>query len=114
MLFIVTDGVVDEVNSSTCTQALTGTRCQEPITPSLCTSIKNRGIRIAVLYTTYLPVPANSWYAQWIAPFQSKIPTQLQSCASPGLFYQAAIGADLGAALSNLFQAVTQTARLTN
>jgi hypothetical protein len=114
VLFIVTDGVVDEVNSSTCTQALTGTRCQEPVTPSLCTAIKKRGIRIAVLYTTYLPVPANSWYAQWIAPFQSKIPTQLQSCASPGLFYQAAIGADLGVALSNLFQAVTQTARLTN
>jgi Flp pilus assembly protein TadG len=114
VLFIVTDGVVDEVNSSTCTQSLTGSRCQEPITPSLCTAIKNRGVRIAVLYTTYLPVPTNSWYASWIAPFQSTIPTQLQSCASTGLFYQAAIGEDLGAALSNLFEAVTQTAHLTN
>ena len=114
VLFIVTDGVVDEVNSSTCTQSLTGSRCQEPITPSLCTAIKNRGIRIAVLYTTYLPVPTNSWYASWIAPFQSKISTQLQSCATTGLFYQAAIGEDLGAALSNLFESVTQTARLTN
>ena len=113
VLFIVTDGVVDEVNSSTCTQALTGTRCQEPITPSLCTAIKNRGIRIAVLYTTYLPVPSNSWYEDWIAPFQPSISTQLQSCASTGLFYQAAIGEDLGAALSNLFEAVTQTAHLT-
>ena len=113
VLFIVTDGVVDEVNSSTCTQALTGSRCQEPITPSLCTAIKNRGIRIAVLYTTYLPVPSNSWYEDWIAPFQPSISTQLQSCASTGLFYQAAIGEDLGAALSNLFEAVTQTAHLT-
>jgi len=113
VLFIVTDGVVDEVNSSTCTQSLTGSRCQEPITPSLCTAIKNRGIRIAVLYTTYLPVPSNSWYEDWIAPFQPSISTQLQSCASTGLFYQAAIGEDLGAALSNLFEAVTQTAHLT-
>jgi Flp pilus assembly protein TadG len=113
VLFIVTDGVVDEVNSSTCTQTLTGSRCQEPITPSLCTAIKNRGIRIAVLYTTYLPVPTNSWYASWIAPFQPTISTQLQTCASTGLFYQAAIGEDLGAALSNLFEAVTQTAHLT-
>jgi Flp pilus assembly protein TadG len=114
VLFIVTDGVVDEVNSSTCTQSLTGSRCQEPMTPSLCTAIKNRGIRIAVLYTTYLPVPSNSWYASWIAPFQPTVSTQLQSCASTGLFYQAAIGEDLGAALSNLFEAVTQTAHLTN
>ena len=115
VLFIVTDGVVDEVNSSTCTQALTGSRCQEPITPSLCTAIKNRGIRIAVLYTTYLPVPTNSWYASWIAPFQPQISTQLQSCASSSnLFYQAAIGEDLGAALSTLFNTVTNSAHLTN
>jgi hypothetical protein len=58
-------------------------------------------------------VPNNSWYASWIAPFQPSVSTQLQSCASPGLFYQAAIGEDLGAALSNLFEAVTQTAHLT-
>ena len=49
----------------------------------------------------------------WIAPFQPTISTQLQTCASTGLFYQAAIGEDLGAALSNLFEAVTQTAHLT-
>jgi hypothetical protein len=113
VLFIVTDGVVDEVNSSSCTEPLTGSRCQEPITPALCTAIKNRGIRIAVLYTTYLAIPSNSWYQDWIAPFQPNISTQLQSCASTGLFYQAAIGEDLGAALSNLFEAVTQTAHLT-
>ncbi len=47
--FLVTDGTVDEGNSSTCTQLLTVTRCQEPITPSLCTTIKNQGICIAVL-----------------------------------------------------------------
>ena len=113
VLFIVTDGVVDEVNSSTCTQPLTGTRCQEPLTPALCTAIKNRGIRIAVLYTSYLPIPSNTWYEDWIAPFQPTISTEAQSCASAGLFYQAAIGEDLGAALSNLFEAVTQTAHLT-
>jgi Flp pilus assembly protein TadG len=113
VLFIVTDGVVDEVNSSTCTQTLTGSRCQEPITPSLCTAIKNRNIRIAVLYTTYLPVPSNSWYASWIAPFQTQISPQLQACASPGLFYQAAIGDDLGQALTSLFNKARNPARLT-
>ena len=114
VLFIVTDGVVDEVNSSTCTQTLTGSRCQEPITPSLCTAIKNRNIRIAVLYTTYLPVPSNSWYASWIAPFQSNISTQLQACASPNLYYEATIGTDLGQALTTLFNKARNPARLTN
>jgi hypothetical protein len=120
VLFIVTDGVVDEINSSTCTQSLTGSRCQEPITPSLCTAIKSRlaaskpNIRIAVLYTTYLPVPADPWYASWVAPFQSTISAQLQACASPNLFYEATIGEDLGQALSTLFHKAANPAHLTN
>jgi Flp pilus assembly protein TadG len=117
VLFIVTDGVVDEVNSSTCTQSLSGSRCQEPITKSLCDAIKNRStppIRIAVLYTTYLAVTNDGWYNQWVKPFQSKIATQLQACASPGLYYEATIGQDLGQALTSLFNTVRNTARLTN
>jgi len=117
VLFIVTDGVVDEVNSSTCTQSLSGSRCQEPITTSLCDAIKNRStppIRIAVLYTTYLAVTNDGWYNQWVKPFQSQIATQLQACASPGLYYEATIGQDLGQALTSLFNTVRNTARLTN
>ena len=45
------------------------TRCQEPIKVSLCTALKNRGIKIAVLYTTYLALPTNGWYMDWIDPF---------------------------------------------
>ena len=78
-----------------------------------CTTIKNRGIKIAILYTDYLAVTANSWYTSWIAPFQSESAPALQACASPGLFYDAAIGSDLGAALSTLFAAVTQSGHLT-
>ena len=48
---------------TSCSKPLTGgTRCQEPIDVSFCTTIKNRGIKIAVLYTTYLPLPTNPWY----------------------------------------------------
>jgi hypothetical protein len=39
------------------------------IETALCTTIKNRGIKIAVLYTTYLALPTNRWYNSWIAPF---------------------------------------------
>src|SRR5262249_49801230 len=34
---------------------------------SMCTAIKNRGIKIAVLYTPYLPVTNNAFYNSWVA-----------------------------------------------
>ncbi len=117
VLFIVTDGVEDEKSG--------GSRLQQAINDlgnapggnssgtNWCTTIKNRGIQIAVLYTDYLPVPANSWYESWIAPIQSDIGPALQACASPGLFYDAAIGSDLGQALAALFAAVTKSGHLT-
>jgi Flp pilus assembly protein TadG len=53
VLFFVSDGVADEYNPASCSRPTTGGRCQEPINLALCTAIKNRGIKIAVLYTTY-------------------------------------------------------------
>jgi len=115
VLFFVTDGVEDET-TTTCTQPLAGgNRCQAPINPALCTTIKNRGIKIAVLYTEYLQVTSNSWYNSWIAPFQPTIGAQLQACASPGLFYDATSDTDLGKALSTLFNTfMQQNAALSN
>ena len=112
VLFFVTDGVEDEFMS--------GVRVYEQIngpnwsTPNYCTTIKNRGIKIAVLYTTYLALPSSSWYQTNLAPFAPDIAPALQACASPGLFVQAAIGDDLGADLINLFEIATQPPRLTN
>ena len=115
VLFFVTDGVEDETTTSSCSQAkASGNRCQATIDPSLCTAIKSRGIKIAILYTEYLQVPTNNWYSQWIAPFQPDIDGALQSCASPNLYYHAAADANLGTALSQLFQAVVQNASLSN
>ena len=115
VLFIVTDGVEDEKNGGRLQQAINdlgNAPGGNSLSTNWCTTIKNRGIKIAILYTEYLPVTANSWYNSWIAPIQSDIGPALQACASPGLFYDAAIGADLGAALSALFAAVTHTAHL--
>ena len=65
-LFFVSDGVADESNAA-CLYTMTNKtwgniapRCQEPIDVALCTAIKNRGIKIAVLYTTYDQLPTNS------------------------------------------------------
>jgi len=110
-LFLVTDGVDDEI-SGTCSQALDGTRCQQPFNTAWCTTVKNRGIQIAVLYTEYLPLPTNSWYNEWIAPFQSQIGTNLESCASPGLYFQVTTDGDISAAMQALFQQAISSARL--
>ncbi len=112
VLFLVTDGVDDEVSLS-CSQPLDGTRCQQPFNTSWCTTVKNRGIRIAVLYTEYLPLPTNAWYNSWIAPFQSRIGPNLQSCASPGLFFQVTTDGDISAAMQAMFQQAVSSARLT-
>jgi Flp pilus assembly protein TadG len=112
VLFIVSDGVDDEVASS-CSQSLDGNRCQAPFSTSWCTTIKNRGIQIAVLYTDYLPLPTNSWYNDWIAPFQNQIASNMESCASTGMFFSVTTDGDITAAMQTLFAQAIATARLT-
>ena len=113
VLFLVTDGVDDEVNSSSCSQPLdSSTRCQQPFNTTWCTTVKNNGIRIAVLYTEYLPLPTNAWYNQWISPFEGSIGSNLQSCASPGLYKEVTTDDDIAAAMQTLFQIAVSSARL--
>jgi Flp pilus assembly protein TadG len=111
VLFLVTDGVEDKVFAS-CSEPKSGTRCQQPFDTSWCTTIKNRGIFIAVLYTEYLPLPTNSWYNQWVAPFQNQISPNIKSCATPGLFFQITTDGDITAAMAALFQTAITEARL--
>jgi Flp pilus assembly protein TadG len=114
VLFFVTDGVADQYLPASCSQPTTNGRCQEPITASLCTAIKNRGVQIAVLYTTYLPLPTNAWYNQWIAPFSSQISTNMQSCASPGLYFEVSPTQGISDAMTALFEKTVEQARLTH
>ena len=124
VIFLVTDGV-DDVNISTdpytssCDRTLTGKRCQQPLDPTICTTIKNRNIRIAVLYTQYDDSALNNtdaWYDTWIHPFNgssSQIETNLQSCASPGLYTKVSTNGDITSALQQLFLKVASDPRLT-
>ena len=117
VLFIVTDGVEDEHSGSRLQQAINdlgNAPGGNSSSTNWCTTIKNRGIKIAILYTDYLAVPANSWYESWIAPIQSDIGPALQACASPALFYDAGLdSSNLGQDLAALFAAVTQSGHLT-
>jgi Flp pilus assembly protein TadG len=108
VLFLVTDGVEDE--------NVNGSRQQSVINTAKCDTIKARGIRIAVLYTYYIPIPNDSWYMTGgnkpVSTFQSNIGSTLQTCSSPGLFYQVQVGGDISAALGSLFQLAVQSAYL--
>jgi hypothetical protein len=68
----------------------------------MCTTVKNRGIMIALLYTEYLPLPTNDWYNTWISPFQSTLASNMQSCASPGLYFEITTDGDITAAMQTV------------
>jgi len=120
-LFFVSDGVADEYNTSCTKPTVSGGRCQSPINPALCTTLKNRGIKIAVLYTTYLALPTNAWYMSYIDPFNvgpygpspnSEIAQNMQSCASPGLYFEVSPTQGISAAMNALFQKAIADARI--
>jgi hypothetical protein len=119
VLFFVTDGVEDQYDNPALNPTSGTPGRQQYMMNSnydWCSAIKNRGIRIAVLYTTYYPLPTNTWYVNFdgtgngIAPYQTQIGTQLQSCASPGLFFQVDTGGDVTAAMAALFTSAVQSA----
>ena len=101
-------------------------RCQQPLDTTMCTTIKNRGIKIAILYTEYLqlktpnvPVTDN-WYMTWVDPYDTPtssngtIATNLKACASPGFFSDVQTGGNITQALTDLFiKVASSTASLT-
>jgi Flp pilus assembly protein TadG len=131
VVFFVSDGVNDAAGIS-CSRSTTPgqdpktgtnyTRCQEPIKPALCKTLRDKGITVAVLYTTYLALPTNNWYVSWIDPFNqgpfgpspnSQIAANMQSCASPGYYFEVSPTDGISQAMTALFQKVVQAARLT-
>lgn len=129
VVFLVTDGVEDVMTTTdpytkSCNKTLSGKRCQQPLDPTICTTIKNRKVRIAVLYTEYDDSAlhkSNQWYDSWIHPFNgtstgstSQIETNLQSCASsPDLYKKVSTNGDITSALQALFLKVASDPRLT-
>lgn len=131
ILFFVSDGVAD-ANTAVCSQPTTPgqdpqtgqkyTRCQQPLNVSWCTAMKARGVKIAVLYTTYLALPTNGWYMSWIDPFNkgpygpsinSQIAKNMESCASPGFYFEVSPTDGISQAMTALFQKVVTSARIT-
>ena len=125
-LFFVSDGVADESNTGCLKTMKNGStnispRCQSPLNPALCKTLKDRGVKIAVLYTTYLQLPTNSWYNTWIDPFNqwpfgpspnSQIAQNMQACSSPGFYFEVSPTQGISEAMNALFQKAVADARI--
>ena len=107
VLFIITDGMRDEYRP--------GGRPEVQIDTAKCNAIKARGVRIAVLYTEYLPqsLDGDNWSQQNVKPYLYQIEPALKACASSGLYTKVTTDQDIYTALDALFQNVVATARIT-
>lgn len=112
IVFFVSDGVANYMNRSSCMRGTSNNRCMEPVNLASCTALKTQGYRVAVLYTTYLPLPTNNFYRNWIAPFQPSLPSVMSDCASPGLYFEVSASEGIEDAMSALFLKIINTPRL--
>jgi Flp pilus assembly protein TadG len=116
-VFLITDGSEDQQTESNGNWS--GSNSATTLNPSYCTTLKNRGITVAVLYIPYQPIqdpnPAfannEDGYANANIP---NIPGALQSCASPNFYYTANTPADINSALVTMFEQAVSTAHVSN
>ena len=108
ILFIVTDGMRDETRGIG--------RPEVTFDPVLCTAVKARGIRIAILYTEYLQssMDGDSWSQSNVVPYLYQVEPALTACATPGLMYKVTTDDDISSALNRLFLAAVSNAHITN
>ena len=121
-VFLVTDGV----DNSQTYAPFTGSNPQIFDT-SLCTTLKNRNVMIAVLYIPYQPIQNPTTFAgsedinvnALIPPESNDVPNTLQACASTAsdgtlLYYTANTPADIDSTLRQMFDKATSTAHISN
>jgi hypothetical protein len=115
-VFLVTDGAQNP--QTQWNGSWSGSNAATTMDTSYCTTMKNRGIIVSVLYIPYQPIQnpttfANSedFNANANIPY---IPPSLQTCASPGFFYTANAPADIATALNAMFTHALVTAHVTN
>jgi Flp pilus assembly protein TadG len=129
-VFLVTDGSQD--NQTQWGGSWSGSNHATTVDTSKCTTLKNRGITVAVLYIPYQPIqnptnfaggedlavnailPYDSTYNPNGASSPPTIPSQLQACASPNFYYTANTPGDIDDALTKMFQQAVLSAHVTH
>ena len=114
VLLLITDGVVDETYN--------GSRWSREFNTNdlaQCSAIKAKGITIGIIYTQYLPdaLTGDAWSQAVVAPYLGNVAPALQSCASTNasgtpLFFTVSTDGSISTALTSLFAATMQSARL--
>jgi Flp pilus assembly protein TadG len=116
-VFLITDGV----DNSQTYPPFTGSNPQI-FNTSLCTTLKNRGITIAILYIPYEPIQNPTTFAgsedynvnALVPPESNDVPNNLQSCASNNFYYTANTPTDINNALIAMFDQAVSTAHISN
>jgi Flp pilus assembly protein TadG len=116
-VFLITDGV----DNSQTYSPFTGSNPQV-FNTSLCTTLKKRGITIAILYIPYQPIQNPTSFAgnednnvnALIPPQSNAVPTNLQTCASPNFYFTANTPTDINNALIAMFDQAVSTAHISN
>lgn len=112
VVFLVSDGMTD-AEKVVCSGSQKGTRCMEPIDPAACKDLKDKGIKVAVVYTTYIPLPEDNFWVNRIKPFDARLRPSMEACATPGYFIEASPNEDIGKAMQTLFRKLMNSPRLT-
>jgi Flp pilus assembly protein TadG len=112
VLFMVSDGMQDSYNCS-----YSGCRQITPIDTTYCAKLRAKGVRIAVLYTTYLLLPQgqDSWFDTNVRPIlypSDTVAPAMQACASPGLYFAVSPSQGISQAMTALFQKVVSVVRI--
>jgi hypothetical protein len=124
-IFLVTDGAQDPQMKGVPNGSWSGSNHATTINPtSVCSPLKNRGIKISVLYIPYVPIsPVNSSFANDEDDAANanipNIPGSLQSCASPpdsggSYFYTASSPQAIQDSLNAMFNHALTVAHITN
>jgi hypothetical protein len=123
-VFIVTDGAQDPQTKGVPNGSWAGSNHATTIDPTICNTMKNRGIKISVLYTPYVTInPVNTTFSgnedTYANTNIASIPASLQGCASPSdaagsYFYTANTPQAITNALQAMFNHVLTVAHITN
>ena len=120
VVFFVTDGVSDQVLSSAgsivagASSLPGGDRLIQASDPDLCSKMKEKGIKVAVIYTTYLPIVSNGFYMAFVNPWVNEINPKLKACATPGYFFEVGPNQGIDTAMKELFLKAVADARLSS
>ena len=115
-VFLITDGSQDY--QTQWDGNWSGSNSATTLDSSLCTTLKDRGITIAILYVPYEPIQDPTTFANSEDIYANDnipdIPGSLQACASPNFYYTASTPTAINNALIEMFEQAVSTAHITN